>query len=544
MKYTICANLDLTPFRIIHWLRIVASCAGLVGISASATAQNEGYYPVDYEKVDRSLPLLDKALPEFTFDNANLSIDGQAVFDYHKDDQAVSIILYYAKEYDSEKLRAQIVGSPITDWERPDKDIGDAESWTWTRKADKTTPSAAIFRRGTFVVRLGVDRGIDVLATARAIDRALENGGVDRVMAQIKNLEGWRSRPTPLPVLKPDLSAPDFLQAITPEGWILANCSVQPEYDLISSDWVRVDNAPAPDSVDHESPKIRLDIYFRSKEERESGLVVTGGGPIFDYDLRYPRPREGQPQLDEGRFQPDSWFSVPEYDGRQNPNRTSFLFMRGLTTAGVWANIPLAESMPFIEAVDAQLKKLGDIGIRDQIAKLRERKAQEARAGGAAMPKPEPPLTAAEQAEAVQILIKDLDDPSLSSGTRQKALLMLSHTGAKESLPVFLAHLDAKYDRGVRSRAIQCLGRLGAPEGIEQLAAILEREPVGDTSVPWEDEPSEAIERRAAANAIGAIGGKESLPLLRKLADRTNEYFTVGQALQQMVGDVERKTKE
>ncbi|MDA0814575.1 MAG: hypothetical protein O3C21_19545 [Verrucomicrobia bacterium] len=109
--------------------------------------------------------------------------------------------------------------------------------------------------------------------------------------------------------------------------------------------------------------------------------------------------------------------------------------MRGVTTAGVWANIPLAESMPFIEAVDEQIKRLGDAGLRDQITQLREKKEQEARERAAATPVPEPPLTAAEQAAAAQILIEDLDDPNLSLGDRQKTLLMLSHTGAKEALP-------------------------------------------------------------------------------------------------------------
>ncbi|MDA0814574.1 MAG: HEAT repeat domain-containing protein [Verrucomicrobia bacterium] len=96
----------------------------------------------------------------------------------------------------------------------------------------------------------------------------------------------------------------------------------------------------------------------------------------------------------------------------------------------------------------------------------------------------------------------------------------------------------------MRSRAIKSLGRLGAPEALESLAAILEADPVGDTSVPSMDEPSEAIQRRNAATAIGSIGGKESLPLLRKLAARKNEYFTVRDELQWSLGKVESETKE
>ena len=175
MKYSTCANLDLPTFRLIHWIRIVASVVGLAGISLSASAQDEGYYPDDFQKVDRSLPLLDQALPGFTFVNTDISTDGEATLTYQRDDQAVDITLNYSTKYDSKKLRAQRVGSPITDWERPDKDVGDADSWTFTRKADKHANSIAIFRRGTFVVSL-YDRGDkEVLAIARAIDRALED---------------------------------------------------------------------------------------------------------------------------------------------------------------------------------------------------------------------------------------------------------------------------------------------------------------------------------------------------------------------------------
>ena len=373
------------------------------------------------------------------------------------------------------------------------------------------------------------------------------------MMAQIKSLEGTRSRPIPMPIPapKPDVSAPAFLQAITPEGWMLTGCAApdtssapDPECHLLSCGWIREENTPAPALVDLKSSRIRLEIHVRSKEERETDLVSIGGG-IVDHDLRHPYPREGQPQIDESRFRPDAWYSLPEHDGRQNPDQTSFLFMRGLTTAGVWANIPLAESMPFIEAVDEQIKKLGDAEIRDQITQLRERRAQEARERDAATPVPEPPLTAAEQAAAAQILIEDLDDPNLSLGARQKTLDG-TRTHDRAVLRVFMGYKDRKTARSCARvwDNIKSLGRLGAPEALEPLAAILEADPTGDTSVPSMDEPSEAIQRRDAATAIGSIGAKESLPLLRKLAARKNEYFTVREALQQAVGEVERKKKE
>ncbi|MDA0814576.1 MAG: hypothetical protein O3C21_19550 [Verrucomicrobia bacterium] len=321
MKYSTGANFGRATYRLIHWIRMVASFVGLAGISLSASAQDEGYFPDNYVKVDRSLAFLNEALPDFTFDNTDIAMSGQAVFDYLKNDQdrqAVSIILNYVRKYDSKILRAEFVGWPITDWERPDKDVGDADSWTWTQKADKTTPSITLFKRGPFWVRLQVGRGIDELTTARAIDGALEGAlgnGVDWVMAQIKKLEGSRVRPNSIPdPPKPNVSAPAFVEAITPEGWMLTGCAAldtssapDPECHLLSCGWIREEDTPDSASVDRNSSGIgiRLEIHVRSKEERETGVLSIGGG-IVDHDLRHPYPRVDQPQIDEGRFRPDA----------------------------------------------------------------------------------------------------------------------------------------------------------------------------------------------------------------------------------------------
>jgi putative Ca2+/H+ antiporter (TMEM165/GDT1 family) len=124
-----------------------------------------------------------------------------------------------------------------------------------------------------------------------------------------------------------------------------------------------------------------------------------------------------------------------------------------------------------------------------------------------------------------------------SDAERQKAILALGNLGDQSAIATLLTQIDSKYSTGVRSHAIKALAKLHAKEAVPMLVEILKKPASGNLS---DDGDYDAIIRRQAVIALGAIGDKSALAVLTDVQNREKEYNSVKESASVSIQEIKK----